>query len=92
MVFQEIYFEQCTEVRFANFLSGQFSTEAMNPPDEKCADPTSVYLVTMAKRVMEFQVRGYKIRKWLPKNQMQSMKLLNYENWCNGKVSKSAKI
>ena len=57
MVFQEIYFEQCTEVRFANFLSGQFSTEAMNPPDEKCADPTSVYLVTMARWIMEFQVR-----------------------------------
>ena len=36
--------------------------------------------------VMEFQVRGYKIRK-IPKR-----KLLNFENWYDREVSKSDKI
>ena len=35
---------------------------------------------------------GHKIRKVFPKNQHNQRKLLNFENWFNGKVSKSAKI
>ena len=41
-------------------------------------------ILNMAIPVMEFQVRGYKIRKI----QHTQMKLLNFENWCSGKLSK----
>ena len=43
---------------------------------------------SMVTRVVEFSSRGIK----LPKNQHTQRKLLNFENWCNGEVSKSAKI
>ena len=36
-------FNQCTEVRFASFLSGRFTTMAViNPPEKKLAKRTSV--------------------------------------------------
>ena len=43
----------------------------------------------MAIRVVEFSNGGYKIRKILPKNQHTQRKLLNFENWVNGEVSKN---
>ena len=50
----------------------------------------------MAIRVVEFSNRGggTKLERFLPKNQNQhtQRKLLNFENWVNGEVSKSAKI
>ena len=39
-----------------------------------------------------FQTGGAKLEIFLPKNQHTQRKLLNFENWVNGKVSKSAKI
>ena len=45
----------------------------------------------MAIRVVEFSNGGYKIRK-LPKNQHTQRKLLNFENWVNGEVSKVPKF
>ena len=39
-----------------------------------------------------FQAGDTKLERFLPKNQHTEMKLLNFENWINGKVSKSAKI
>ena len=33
-----------------------------------------------------------KLERFLPKNQHTQRKLLNFENWVNGEVSKSAKI
>ena len=42
----------------------------------------------MVIRVVEFSSGGYKIRKLLPKNQHIQMKLLNFENWSNGDLSK----
>ena len=42
----------------------------------------------MARRVVEFSTGGYKIRKILPKNPHTQRKLLNFENWVNGEVSK----
>ena len=39
-----------------------------------------------------FQGRGTKLERFLPKNQHTQRKLLNFENLCNGEVSKSAKI
>jgi len=46
----------------------------------------------MAIRVVEFSNGEYKIRKFLSKNQHTQRKLLNFENWVNGEVSKSVKI
>ena len=37
---------------------------------------------------MSFQGRGTKLKIFLPKNQRTKRKLLNFENWVNGKVSK----
>ena len=38
-----------------------------------------------------FQAEGSKLERFLPKNQHTRRKLLNFENWVNGEVSKSAK-
>ena len=46
----------------------------------------------MAIRVVEFSSGGTKLERFLPKNQHTQRKLLNFENWVNGEVSKSAKI
>ena len=45
----------------------------------------------MAVRVVEFSIGGTKLENKLPKNQHTQRKLLNFENWVNGEVSKSAK-
>ena len=45
-------------------------------------------MLIMAVRVVEFSNWGYKIRKSLPKNQHAQRKLLNFENWFSGEVSK----
>ena len=39
-----------------------------------------------------FQTGGTKLERFLTKNQHTQRKLLNFENWVNGEVSKSAKI
>ena len=46
----------------------------------------------MAIRVVEFSSGGTKLEIFLPKNQHTQRKLLNFENWCNVKVSKSPLI
>ena len=38
-----------------------------------------------------FQTGGTKLERFLPKNQHAQRKFLNFENWTNGEVSKSAK-
>ena len=38
-----------------------------------------------------FLAGGTKLETFLPKNQHTQRKLLNFENWVNGEVSKSAK-
>ena len=35
-----------------------------------------------------FQTWGTKLERFLPKNQHSQKKLLNFENWVNGEVSK----
>ena len=37
---------------------------------------------------MEFQVWDMKLQRFLPKNQHTQLKLLNFENWCNGELPK----
>ena len=39
-----------------------------------------------------FKSGDRKLESFLPKNQHTQRKLLNFENWCSGEVSKSAKI
>ena len=39
-----------------------------------------------------FQMGGTKLERFLPKNQHAQRKLLNFEFWINGELSKSAKI
>ena len=39
-----------------------------------------------------FQTRDIKLERFLPQNQHTQRKLLNFENWVNGEVSKSATI
>ena len=39
-----------------------------------------------------FQAGGTKSERFFPKNQHTQRKWLNFDNWINGKVSKSAKI
>ena len=42
----------------------------------------------MAILVIEVQVQGYKLDRFLPKDQLTERKLLNFKNWCNGELSK----
>ena len=46
----------------------------------------------MAIRVVEFSNGGTKLERFLPKNQHTQRKLLNFENWVNGEVSKVPKF
>ena len=43
-------------------------------------------------RLWSFQAGVTKLERFLPKNQQIQRKLLNFEKWCIGEVSKSAKI
>ena len=43
---------------------------------------------TMETPVMEFQVQGYKLVRFLTNDQHTQKKILNSENWCNGEQSK----
>ena len=43
----------------------------------------------MAIRVVKFSNGGTKLERFLPKNQHTQRKLLNFENWINGEVSKN---
>ena len=42
----------------------------------------------VAIRVVEFSNGGTKLERFLPKNQHTQRKLMNFENWVNGEVSK----
>ena len=42
----------------------------------------------MAIRVVEFSLGGTELERFLPKNHHNQRKLLNFENWTNGEVSK----
>jgi hypothetical protein len=42
--------------------------------------------------VVEYSNGGTKFERFLPKNQHTQRKLLNFEFWINGELSKSAKI
>ena len=46
-------------------------------------------MATMTIWVVEFSNGGYKTRIFFPKNQHTQRKLLNFENWVNGEVSKT---
>ena len=46
----------------------------------------------MAIRVVEFSCGGTKLERFLLQNQHTQRKLLNFENWVNGEVSKMPKF
>ena len=46
----------------------------------------------VAVRIVEFSNGGTKLERFLSKNQVTKRKLLSFENWVNGEVSKSDKI
>ena len=52
----------------------------------------SINMATMAIQVVEFSSGGTKLERYLPNNQRAQRKLLNFENWVHGDVSKSVKI
>ena len=39
-------------------------------------------------KLWSFKFGDTKVERFLPKNQLWQMKLLNFENWCNGELSK----
>ena len=45
-------------------------------------------MTVMAIRDVEFSNGGTKLERLLPKNQHTQRKLLKFENWVNGEVSK----
>ena len=47
-----------------------------------------VYVLSKAIRFVEFSSGGYKKERFLPKNQHTQRKVLNFENWVSGEVSK----
>ena len=49
-------------------------------------------LCIMAIQVVEISNGGTKLELFLLKNRHTQSKLLNFENWVSGEVSKSAKI
>ena len=50
--------------------------------------PTIFLIWVMAIRVVEFSSGGTKLDRFLHKNQPTQRKLLNFEFWINGEVSK----
>ena len=46
----------------------------------------------LIEQVVEFQAWCTKLERFLHKNQHTQRKLLNFENWCSGEVSKSTKL
>ena len=48
-------------------------------------------LISWQYGLRSFQTGGTKLERFLHKNQHTQRKLLNFENWCKGEVSKSAK-
>ena len=49
---------------------------------------SQIALQFMAIRFVEFSFGGTKLERFLPKNHYTRRKLLNFENWVNGVVSK----
>ena len=56
----------------------------------KYAQPYEIFLTSliMATLLVEFSMKGYKIRIFFAKNQHNQRKLLNCENWSIGELSK----
>ena len=51
-----------------------------------------LYSILWQYGLLSFQAGYTKLEIFLPKNQHTQRKLLNFENWVNGEVSKSAKF
>ena len=53
---------------------------------------SNTYYLLWQYRLSSFQAGYTKLERFLPKNQHTRREWLNFENWCNGEVSKSGKI
>ena len=50
------------------------------------AEESIMYIMVI--RVVKLFEQGIQLERFLPKNQHTHRKLLNFENWCNGELSK----
>ena len=57
-------------------------------PDKKRKLDLRSWMPAMAIWIVKFSCGGAKLERFLPKNQHTQRKLLNFENWVNGEVSK----
>ena len=62
--------------------------KALQEP-ENCKFPVEAKRAIWQYGLWSFQTGGTKLERFLPKNQHTQRKLLNFENWINGKVSQS---
>ena len=62
------------------------------PSPDKIEGEFQVRPLIWQYQLWSFQAGGTKLGRFLPKNQDTQRKFLNFENWGNGEVSKSAKI
>ena len=76
--------------------SKYFYIKPIASPLSHVAYTTSMYLTVLLAfdryvntyRLLSFLAGGTKLERFLPKDQHIQRKLINFENWCNGKVSK----
>ena len=62
----------------------QFKKEILSNCNKIISDDSHIWQYGLSS----FQVGGKKLERFLPKNQHTQRKLLNFENWVNGEVSK----
>ena len=82
-----------------NMLLNAFNTKLRDDSMKNCHTkltilfhPTMLNALPVCKLwqygLWSFQTGGTKLERFLPKNQHTQRKLLNFENWVNGEVSK----
>ena len=82
--------QTCPSPIFMSQMSSREIAEYVSSENPKMVQGSSTYI--MAIRVVEFSSGDTNLERFLPKNQHTQRKLLNFENWVNGEVSKSAKF
>ena len=91
---------KCPQIPREKTLSQKYTDIALRMQwkvniNDKATMPMSSYLdycwIIWQYGLWTFQTGGTKLERFLPKNQHTQRKLLNFENWVSGEVSKSAK-
>ena len=68
------------------------SLESLGNVQKLSKNPTCRISILWQYGLWSFQTGYIKLERFLPKNQHTQRKLLNFEFWINGELSKSAKI